>query len=1584
MKKDKLCPECKCLKCELHPGCIAIPDSIQRQLNGADPIHPNSSLAKFLAQEQAQKKLREPINNTTFKVLLEHVILDPSVNIKEYLLQNEPSARGNLYQALWMILIVLNRVPPFTSDNFDIIEGKIENLEMFDQRFIDKGAFFQRHFNLGNKSGISDLTFRYTVDDKALVQPSWACEIENLDLYDKERYVLASFKFYNKERSVNDYDVQDIVEAMENYQQHKRNSYVKYNVVLFVNDKNDLIKKINRTTKHHIVSDFGRFTLKLKDKKQKVDVETIYDLNDLVSAVSSLRNQKQNIDIDRIIQDTREEEALSGRFHQLLFVKKTVDMIINRDEKLFIWGQIARSGKTYTAGLLVSELHKQQFFANIHKTLGRQGVVLVITPAPSETIEQFNDELFRKYKANFGDFDVSLLKRDTLPSVQALIKKQKRPLILITSKQFLHSGNGYESEELNDGEDGDKLENHSKHSNKEKYLNKVRKIVENNIKFLRHDEKHKVDLVIFDEVHSGGSTDIAQLLLNVLDKSFIRTGDTVSDGDVVKVFLTATYKKPVDLYKVKDYQLMTWGLDEIQICKHIADPVSFQVLYNRFGKDDVEYVLNMCKKETGLSSHDLLLHLQQSYQKFPTLVVLSALHEENEFKNINGYSAKYEDFFALDQKSKTYETAVNKESLRALLSYIGNFKKENSIFRRVNRLLNDYKQDRKFITYLWFIPFFEKNKIADVSSALKHFMLNDEELRQVYGVSPQIDKPFDENNKRRRSGYEIIIADETIGKREIRALEKKAFSAYKKGVIILAGMKFSLGVSFPCVDVVVFLNNTKAVDLIYQRMFRALTESRGKKLGILVDLNPFRTIEALAKYALPQEIARKLIKSQDDLGYVMSGLEYFFKHRSVMFDEDKITTNTKRSAIYNNLYSTIEKTLREDLRNTNIQDTKDSIQRKLVEVFNGLSKDFIRNFIEASPDGKVVLLEPDNNPPPKSKNKGKSGKRPPDKDGKPVTEADMTKIITSLAKVYADLVVIIPIVLKDEICTLKNKSFTEIMSRIHKEFLDVADCFDVDEENERNDSDTRILRNIYNIIVSKIKLITKANAFNDVCSLVSRFLTDSLALFATTTNQDGDNNLFTYLNSQFKKMRSIVDIKSTSIQNMYEYIESHLPPKELESKLYGEVFTPLKLVEDMLNAVQKYGDKNIWKNPNLKILDPAVGIGNFPIVAYNKLMEGLKDVRGFEDEETRRKHILENMLYMVELNNTNVKLLKKIFGKHYHLNVLNTNFLVENEDDIIKNDELNNKQKVDASKLIAWKKNISFDLVMGNPPFQEYDGASNGTLWDKFVFSVIKLLNPNGVLSFVHPSGWRNIDGKFKSLQDRLFQLSMLYVEIHNEKDGLQMFKKETRYDWYVLKNNKSRTMTTIRFQDNIVMKLDIRKLQFIPNSKYRLLERLIAKDGERRVQVLHDYDYDSRREHMSKERTNKFKYPCIYTVNSEDGLTLHYTSKKIVHFGIPKLVWSNGRISSVGSFIDYIGGYGLSPFAYAIVDKVTNLEKIKAVFDNDEFRSLMESCAVGQQTINYKIVSLFKHDFWKHWNLTIKHHSLTKNEKLSKQIRTI
>ena len=120
-------------------------------------------------------------------------------------------------------------------------------------------------------------------------------------------------------------------------------------------------------------------------------------------------------------------------------------------------------------------------------------------------------------------------------------------------------------------------------------------------------------------------------------------------------------------------------------------------------------------------------------------------------------------------------------------------------------------------------------------------------------------------------------------------------------------------------------------------------------------------------------------------------------------------------------------------------------------------------------------------------------------------------------------------------------------------------------------------------------------------------------------------------------------------------------------------------------------------------------------------------------------------------------------------------------------------------------------------------------------------------------------------------------------------------------------------------------------------------------------------KKYISKTKTQEHIYPVIYTVKSNSEPTLHYSSERKSFFGVSKFVWSNGRITSIGSYIDNKGEYGLGAYAYGIVEENEDeLKLLKKCFDSKKFRNLMCMCAVGQLSVNYKILSLFKTRFWK------------------------
>lgn len=278
--------------------------------------------------------------------------------------------------------------------------------------------------------------------------------------------------------------------------------------------------------------------------------------------------------------------------------------------------------------------------------------------------------------------------------------------------------------------------------------------------------------------------------------------------------------------------------------------------------------------------------------------------------------------------------------------------------------------------------------------------------------------------------------------------------------------------------------------------------------------------------------------------------------------------------------------------------------------------------------------------------------------------------------------------------------------------------------------------------------------------------------------------------------------------------------------------------------------------------------------------------------------------------------------------------------------------------------NMEFDVTTVNPPYQsDSDNVGAGhTIWNKFVSNILNNhLKKDGYGCFITPSGWRNISGDFDKVKNDINKRDLIYLEIHNIKDGLNTFKKSTRYDLYIVKNSKTENLKTkLVDETGIVSDVNVDGLNFIPNKNVDILKNIIAKSNQEKVEICFSHsNYDPRKNWMSNNEDNLFRLPCIkYISKNNNALDLRYSSIDKGMFGKPKVLFGIG--SQVGGiFIDYAGKYGLCQFVAGIVDS-DNLDNIQKALQSEKFIEVMKSCQFTTQQYNYKIISTFKKDFWK------------------------
>ena len=425
---------------------------------------------------------------------------------------------------------------------------------------------------------------------------------------------------------------------------------------------------------------------------------------------------------------------------------------------------------------------------------------------------------------------------------------------------------------------------------------------------------------------------------------------------------------------------------------------------------------------------------------------------------------------------------------------------------------------------------------------------------------------------------------------------------------------------------------------------------------------------------------------------------------------------------------------------------------------------------------------------------------------------------------------------------------------------------------------------------------------------------------------------------------SCSDDKESLIDNpekLYEYISECLKPKAIEKKQFGEVFTPMSLVNEMLDNLPN----EVWYDSTFKWYDPAVGMGNFTIAIYLRLMETLKEK--IPDEKQRKKHIIENMLYMSELNKKNVMVCKQIFdiNNEYSLNVWQGDSL-----------EINTEEEFKVSK---------FDVIVGNPPYQKENkkntsarGGTNNNLYLDFVKNSLLKLNKDGYLLFIHPLNWRKIGSK---IFDEFINRNIYFLKLNY---GGEYFKNvSVKTDYYILKNsNKVKCETKIEcnypekgknkksYSSNVILS---KTLKFIPNIFNKeinsILEKINLYGAE--YECIISSDCHKTRSHVKKGKSDKYKYPLF---NTSGNPYEYFSSRPHKYQNSKKVILSNsGKL--LPFYDDGILGTTQDSM-FILVDDKKEGEMLVNTINSKLFKFLIQICQWGNFRNEASLFSYLKY----------------------------
>ncbi len=110
------------------------------------------------------------------------------------------------------------------------------------------------------------------------------------------------------------------------------------------------------------------------------------------------------------------------------------------------------------------------------------------------------------------------------------------------------------------------------------------------------------------------------------------------------------------------------------------------------------------------------------------------------------------------------------------------------------------------------------------------------------------------------------------------------------------------------------------------------------------------------------------------------------------------------------------------------------------------------------------------------------------------------------------------------------------------------------------------------------------------------------------------------------------------MSNLTDKVKVKATYSKEKSDEHGEVFTPVPLINQMLDSLPK----DFWYDKNKTWLDPCAGKGNMPAVVVERLMKTLS--AEIKDVDSRYKHIMENMIYMCEYQKESAETIEEIFN----------------------------------------------------------------------------------------------------------------------------------------------------------------------------------------------------------------------------------------------------------------------------------------------------------------------------------------------------
>jgi len=1454
-KINEVKPPYICEKCGLNFGNRK--SNFNSHINRKKPCVPPKleKLDKIVKIENYKKE--ETKDMKTFVDLYKYLISrNESFDLIEFLKENWDGK--DKQESIFRLFAFLKLIPEF--DGYNICDGNFskgnlsENIDELDKLLVK---------NIKDKGDKSDLTL---INENIII----ATTSKNMANY-----------------SIDDLDIRDIQQLSIKFKKYK------LRLCIVVKNKDELMKKCNS----------GRISSNIDLVKIINDKSTIIiDWFNLNQYYNVFKKNYHNITIDELIKK-KIMKPMMLKFHQQLSIDKT-KLLITNNNKNILWGQIQRSGKSFIMAGLIAD-----------NSFGKDKCnYLIITTAPNETIEQYK-YIFENY-IQFHEFNIIDLKDNKKPVLTdkniIICSKQSLQLKIIDDvvKEELIIDEPVIEEDIIDNEISNEDEiirtiGEEINTDDEIIPDEVEyeeiipdeiipddiipdettmmEIIKKNtkVKQIKWLKDLKIDIRFIDESHNGGTTELAKKVLDIYGKN------------AISIYMSATYLKPIINYGIQKDAWVLWDLEDVQLCKTFDK--SIDRIYMKHNEILVNNLLKIYSVDDIIKTYSLYPNLNILTLKLNNTEkdeIISFLKETNGGWSIDGILllqntsdevVMCNDGVEHEHHTSTYKF-INESEVIKLCKYIFDDSKQNckykinknSFINRINEINNGYIPEQR--TIMCFLPCgTNKFPIDKISIAFRDVLIN---------ITPD---------------YEIVIVNSATNinpKTIINDGHAVAKLNKKKGVIVLAGRQCSLGITLEHCDIVILLNNGYSMDMLYQMMFRCMTETKNKKYGFVVDFNIQRVVKLLTNYA---NIIQPSYNYKEAIKYVLCN-----NIISVNYDECFSLAKNNMNQMIDNIYKYFTDDIVNSINmieniNINLKDNTDyNLLNDINKMLNGrISKEKRKNKIEVAEDANI----------PKGLNK---------KDIEKIIEQNnnpdiMSRNITLLKEIIKKIIPIICVL------TINDKTLT-----LH-------------------DILTKILLNeeLKEILFNQMKIWWGENCLfinDDLINIINNLYNDNIPMINVIIEEIKNN------------------FQINDVRKLTKIIDKYLIPSYIERKQNAEITTPYELRQQMLNLIPNdfwYGKKvMIGKTKKFNIIlpvifEPCCGKGGFLIDIIDKLMNGLTEL--IPDEQKRYQVIVEKCLYFSDINPLNIFICKLLINP---LNKFKLNYNIGNTLDL----DIKGLWNLEGFNAVIgnppFQKSFKDGILMtGN--------GGGRSLWDKFVVKAIdEWLFQNGLLVFVHPSSWRKPE---HYMYKYFIENNLIHLNINDEKSGIKMFNCGTRYDYYLLEKSLYKNKTTIVDELGVDINIDISKWKFLPNGDFKFMNQIFDFEQINTFQIIHSHSlYEARKKHISKIETVEHKFPCIHGM-TQNGNILLYSSENKGQFGDKKVILSFGRHQYPVNDYKGEFGMSQFIFGLPIKTKQEGDKIIKAI-NSQQFKRFLILTKWSIFQTDSKMFNYLKKDFYKYF----------------------